>query len=164
MLANLVALVKQRSGASAVQHICAVLQNTCMCCLHACFDSKPSKVVHLSSMSGNAIHGCLQTLVALVQQSSGASYVQHFCAVLQDTCMSCLSACFDSKPSKAVHLSSMSGNAVHGCLQTWWPLSSRAVVLVLCNTLVLYCKTLACAACMHALTANHPANHQKLFT
>ena len=30
--------------------------------------------------------------------------------------------------------------------QTWWPLSSRAVVLVLYNTLVLYCRTLACAS------------------
>ena len=83
-------------------------------------------------------------LAGLQKQSSGASAVQHTCAVLQDTCMCCLHACFDSKPSskpsKVVHLSSMSGNAIHGCLQTWWPLSSRAVVLVLCNTLVLYCK------------------------
>ena len=85
--------------------------------------------------------------MALVQQSSGASSVQHFCAVLQDTCMCCLNACFDSKPSKAVHLSSMSGDAVHGCLKTWWPLSSRAVVLVPCSTLVLYFKLLACDAC-----------------
>ena len=29
----------------------------------------------------------------------------------------------------------------------------KAVVLMLCNTLVLYCKTLACGVCMHAFTA-----------
>ena len=94
-------------------------------------------------------------LVALVKQGSGFSTVQHTCPVLQGTCMCCLHACLDSKPSKVVHLSSISGNAIHGCQQTWWPLSSMAVVLVLCNTLVLYCKTLACAACMHASTTNH---------
>ena len=94
-------------------------------------------------------------LVALVKQSMGVNVVQHTNAVMQDTCMCCLHACFDSKPSKVDHLSSMSGNAIHGCLQTWWPLSSRAVVLVLCNTFVLYCKTLACAACMHAMTATN---------
>ena len=33
-------------------------------------------------------------------------------------------------------------------------LAHAAVVLVLCNTLVLYCRTLACGACMHALTAS----------
>ena len=48
----------------------------------------------------------------------------------------------------------MSGNAI------WLPanllalVNCKAVVLVLCNTLVLYCKTLACGACMHALTAS----------
>ena len=31
----------------------------------------------------------------------------------------------------------MSDSAIHGCLQACWPLSSKAVVLVLCNTLVL---------------------------
>ena len=41
--ANLLALVKQSSGASAVQHTCAVLQDTCVCCLHAYFGSKPKK-------------------------------------------------------------------------------------------------------------------------
>ena len=40
LLANLLALVKHISGASAVQHTCAVLQLTCMCCLHACLGSK----------------------------------------------------------------------------------------------------------------------------
>ena len=60
---------------------------------------------------------------------------------------------FHSIVVKVAHLSSMSGNAIHGCLQTCWPLSSKAVVLVLCNTLVLQCKTLVCAACMHASTA-----------
>ena len=33
---RLAGLQKQSSGASAVQHTCAVLQDTCMCCLHAC--------------------------------------------------------------------------------------------------------------------------------
>ena len=42
----------------------------------------------------------------------------------------------------------MSGNAI------WLPanllalVNCKAVVLVLCNTLVLYCKTLACGACI----------------
>ena len=39
--ANLVALVKQSNGASAVQHTCAVLKESYIGCLHACFDSKP---------------------------------------------------------------------------------------------------------------------------
>ena len=55
-------MLKQSSGAGAVQHICAVLQGTCRCCLHASFGSKPrkqglqlySRVGDLSSMSGNA--------------------------------------------------------------------------------------------------------------
>ena len=38
----------QSSGASAVQHACAVLQDTCMWCLH-------SKAAALSSMSGDAV-------------------------------------------------------------------------------------------------------------
>ena len=128
-------LVQQSSGASSVQHTCAVLQDTCMSCLNACFDSKPSKAVHLSSMSGNAVHGCLQTWWPL----SSRAVVLVLCNTLVLYCKTlacgCLHACFDSKPSKVVHLSSMSGNAIHGCLQTWWPLSSRAVVLVLCSTL-----------------------------
>ena len=60
--------------------------------------------------------------------------------------------------SRVGDLKSRSGNylitTLHGCLQTRWPLSSKAVVPVLCNTLVLYCKALVCAACMHALAAN----------
>ena len=43
-------LVKQSSGASAVQDTCAILQNTCVCC----FDSKPPETGDRSSMSGNA--------------------------------------------------------------------------------------------------------------
>ena len=41
-------IVKQSSGASAVQHTCAVVQDTCRCCLHACFHSIPVKFAHLS--------------------------------------------------------------------------------------------------------------------
>ena len=131
----------------------------CAACMHALTASLylHRKVVHFSSMSGNAIHGCLQTwwplssrAVVLVLCNTHVLY----CKTL--ACAACMQALTASLylHRKVVHLSSMSGNAIHGCLHTWWPLSSRAVVLVLCNTLVLYCKTLACAACMHALTAS----------
>ena len=50
------------------------------------------KLADLSSMSGNAIRLPAQ-LLALVKRSSGASAVQHTCAVLQDACMCCLHAC-----------------------------------------------------------------------
>ena len=40
-----------------------------MCCLHACFDSKPSKVVQMSSMSGNAMHGCRQSCWPRMRQT-----------------------------------------------------------------------------------------------
>ena len=55
------------------------------------------------------------------------------------------------KSASLVAQSSGAGARQHTC----WPLSSKAVVPVLSNTLVLCCKTLAYAACMHALTANH---------
>ena len=58
--ANLLALVKHSSGASAVQHTCAAVQDTCMCCLHACFHSIAVKVAHLSSMSGNDTNSAVQ--------------------------------------------------------------------------------------------------------
>ena len=60
--------------------------------------------------------------------------------------------------SKVADLSSMSGNAI------WLPanllalVNCKAVVLVLCNTLVLYCRTLACGACRHALTESKVAD------
>ncbi|KAL3136577.1 hypothetical protein ABBQ38_005823 [Trebouxia sp. C0009 RCD-2024] len=50
-------------------------------------------------------------------------------------------------------LSSMSGDAIWLHAHLLALVNCKAVVLVLCNTLVLYCRTLACGACTHALTA-----------
>ena len=89
------------NGAGAVQHTCAVLKESYIGCLHACFDSKPvpaQKSCSLEQHEQQWYNWLPANLVALVKQGSGASSVQHTCAVLQDTCMCCLHACFDSKP------------------------------------------------------------------
>ena len=57
----------------------------------------------------------------------------------------------------------MSGNAVHGL--TWLPANLAALVKQSSGASAVQhtyavCKILACAACMHALTANH----QELFS
>ena len=66
-----------------------------------------------------------------------------YCRTL--ACGACMHAFTESQ---VADLSSVSGNAI------WLPanllalVNCKAVVLVLCNTLVLYCKTLACGACI----------------
>ena len=139
----------------------------CAACMHALTASLylHRKVFHLSSTSGDATHGCLQTCWPL----SSKAVVPVLCntLVLYGNTLAC-AACMHALTAslylhrKVFHLSSTSGDATHGCLQTCWPLSSKAVVPVLCNTLVLYGNTLACAACMHALTASLYL-HRKVF-
>ena len=62
--------------------------------------------------------------------------------------------------SKVADWNSQRGNAM--LLPTNLPALVRCIVLVLSNTLALYCKTLACGACMHAFTASVYLNNKLL--
>ena len=131
----------------------------CGACMHALTASMylNSKVADWNSQRGNAVLlptnlPALVRCIAVVLVLSNTLVL--YCKTLaRGACMHALTASVYLN-SKVADWNSQRGNAV--LLPTNLPALVRciAVVLVLSNTLVLYCKTLARGACMPALTAS----------
>ena len=74
---KLLVLVKQSSGACAVQYTYAVSQDFCMYCLHACFDSKPvpaQKGCSLEQQERSSYTWLPPNLMVLVKQNNGQCF------------------------------------------------------------------------------------------